>query len=152
MFTEVPWYPAGFLIRLNTGDGPVVPNHPTSTATERFGIFAGSGIYGQPGLFGTNWAVADAAGDTDAGVDISTTASGAQLLFTLETDETYSMQLKRRSDGALLYSHSGNLSSPAQVQSTRLKSPYMAMAVETDSWAFQCNRPASAVLLQRPER
>jgi hypothetical protein len=111
LFPEVPWFPAGFFIRLNTGNGPVVPNHPTSTATERFGFFAGTGVYGQPGLFGANWAVADAAGDTDAGVDVSATASGAQLRFTLDTDETYSMELKRRSDGALLFSRSGNLSS-----------------------------------------
>jgi hypothetical protein len=107
---EVAWYPAGFLIRLNTGHGPAVPNHPTTTATERFGIFAASGTYGGPGLFGDNWAVADAEGNTDAGVNVSTTTSGAELRFKLETNETYSMELKRLSDGALLFSRSGNLS------------------------------------------
>ncbi len=73
---EVAWSPAGFLIRFNTGQGPVFPDHPTSIASERFGFFAGTSTYGFPGLFGTNWAVADAVGNTDAGVDVSTTASG----------------------------------------------------------------------------
>ena len=107
---EVLWYPAGFLMRLNTGGGPAVPNHPTTSATERFGVFASTGTYGGQGLFGDNWAVADAGGNTDTGVNVSTTASGAELRFTLVTNETYAMELKRLSDGSLLFSHSGSLS------------------------------------------
>jgi len=97
-------------MRLNTGGGPVIEDDPGPTATERFGIFAATGIYGLPGLFGNNWGVADAAGNTDTGINVSTTASGAELRFTLQTAETYLMELKRLSDGALLFSHAGNLS------------------------------------------
>jgi hypothetical protein len=110
MSPEVAWYPAGFLMRLNTGHGPVIPDHPTSTATERFGIFAATGVFGGPGLFDSNWAVADLAGNTDTDIDVSTTASGAELQFTLSTDETYALELRRRSDGALLFSRTGSLS------------------------------------------
>jgi len=111
LFPEVAWYPAGFLIRLDTGHGPAVPGDPTSSGTERFGIFGATGVYGQSGEFGANWAVADSAGNTNTGVDVSATSSGAKLQFTLETDETYSMAVKRLSDGAVLFSQSGSLSS-----------------------------------------
>lgn len=110
MTPEVPWSPAGFLIRLNTGHGPVIENDPNSTATERLLMFAGTGLSGTPGLFGNNWGVADAAGYSDTGVTVGTTTAGTEFLFTLQTAETYEMALKRLSDGAVLYSHSGSLS------------------------------------------
>jgi hypothetical protein len=110
LLREIDWSPAGFLIRMNTGGGPVDPNDPNSTAKERFGMFANTGVYAFPGLFGNNWAIADGSGNNDTGVAVSATTSGAEFQFTLQTPESYAMAVKRLSDGAVLFSSTGSLS------------------------------------------
>jgi hypothetical protein len=110
---EDRWFPAGMFMRLNTGGGPAISG---STGVKRFEIFTSTGTYGD-NTYGTQWYINDAASSvaggapTPTGVALSTTASGAKLSFTLLDPETYSMQLTRLSDGALLYSQSGGLES-----------------------------------------
>jgi hypothetical protein len=99
-----PFAPSGFLFRLNTGHGPIVANDPTSTAIERFGLFTTSNFNSG------RWYTTDLAGFADAGIAPSDTAVGTQFRFTLDTAETYTVQLNRLSDGAMLFSRTGSLS------------------------------------------
>jgi hypothetical protein len=107
------WFPAGILMRLNTGGGPAISG---STGVGRFEVFTSTGLYGDY-TYAYQWYINDAASSAQGGVPsptgvaLTSTASGAKLSFTLLDPETYSMQLTRLSDGALLYSHSGNLES-----------------------------------------
>jgi hypothetical protein len=107
---QVDWSPAGIFFRLNTGGAPAIPS---SDALERFGVFVSTGTYGDF-MHASSWFISDAESDvsgvpTATGVALTTTSFGARFQFTLETSETYSVTLSRVSDGALLYSHSGNL-------------------------------------------
>jgi hypothetical protein len=107
------WFPAGILIRFNSGGGPAISG---SAGIKRFELFTSTGTYGD-NTYGFQWYVDDAdssvAGGlpTPTGIPLTTTSEGAKLSFTLLSAELYSMQLNRISDGALLYSHSGNLES-----------------------------------------
>jgi hypothetical protein len=107
------WFPAGILMRFNSGGGPAISG---STGVKRFELFTSTGTYGD-NTYATQWYVNDADSSVTGGqpvatgVQLTTTSSGAKLSFTLVSAESYSMQLTRVSDGSLLYSHSGNLES-----------------------------------------
>ncbi len=90
---------AGFVIRLNTGGGPL-----TQTGVrERFAIFATSNF-----LSG-GWAAADASGDSSLGLSSSATRSGAEFRFTLTAAETYRFDLLPLAGGAPLATKTGSL-------------------------------------------
>lgn len=98
--------PAGFLIRLNSGGGPVISGSPTS-GRERFGIAATSDF-----LSG-RWFTSDLSGSKDTGLASSVTTSGAEFRFQLQTAESYVAEILRLDDGQVLFSQSGMLSAPA---------------------------------------
>ena len=100
-----PFSPAGFLIRLNAGGGPVITGDPT--VRERFGLFVTSGFNSD------NWTTSDSTGLVDSGVDASDTITGAQFRFTLTSTDTYSFELVRLADGHTFASRSGTLVVPA---------------------------------------
>jgi hypothetical protein len=107
---EDRWFPAGIFIQFNSGSGPAVSG---STGVKRFELYTSTGTYTN-NTYGTRWYINDGSTGggvtpTPTGVPLSTTASGAQLTFTLLSAETYSMQLKQLSNGAVFYSQTGTL-------------------------------------------
>jgi hypothetical protein len=96
-----PFSPSGFIIRLNTGGGPI--SQPD--VTERFGFFTTFGFNGG------NWSLTDAAGLGDTGLASVQTTAGATFRFTLTAAETYSLEILSLSGGAPLLTHAGSLAS-----------------------------------------
>jgi hypothetical protein len=94
---------SGFLIRMNTGGGPVIESDPLPGVEERFGLFITSNFNNG------RWAVTDSAEFTDTGLDPSATASGARFRFTLDSSESYKAEFVRLSDSQVLFSRSGTL-------------------------------------------
>jgi hypothetical protein len=92
----------GYLVRLNTGSGPKIASNPD--VFERLGIFALDGFLQQ------RWARADASGNIDTGLSTMATTSGARLSVTLQSAESYLLQLLPLGGGSPLYSATGNLS------------------------------------------
>ncbi|HEX6961322.1 MAG TPA: hypothetical protein VF175_05600 [Lacipirellula sp.] len=93
---------AGFVIRLNSGGGPLAQ----SGVEERFAIFASSNF------LGGGWAAVDAGGESALGFPSSQTRSGAEFRFTLTGAESYRLDLLPLNDGAPLASKTGSLARP----------------------------------------
>jgi hypothetical protein len=93
----------GYIIRFNSGAGAKLPSNPN--VHERLGFFAFDGFNSG------HWNRADGAGSIDTGLATSATTSGAMLRLTLQTAETYLLQILPVSGGSPLYSVSGNLAS-----------------------------------------
>jgi hypothetical protein len=94
----------GFIIRLNSGSGAKIASNPN--VRERLGLFA---------LFGFNqgrWNLTNAGGAVDTGLNSSATATGAMLRITLQSTESYSLEILPTAGGAPLYSSIGNLANP----------------------------------------
>jgi hypothetical protein len=98
-----PDAPSGFVIRLNTGGGPV----SQTGVTERFGFFTTFGFNGG------NWTVTDSVGLTDSGLSSAETTTGATLRFTLSGAETYTLSILPLGGGTPLLTHSGSLANAA---------------------------------------
>jgi hypothetical protein len=99
-----PFSPAGFILRLNSGGGPVISGDPS--VKERFGLFVTTGFNGD------NWTITDSAGLTNTGVAANDTTTGAQLRFTLTSTSAYSFELTRISDGHVFVNRTGSLAAP----------------------------------------
>lgn len=95
-----PFSAAGFLIRFNTGGGPVTD---LSDVQERFGVATTSGFNGD------RWFSTDADGILDTGVADAATATGAALHFTMHDSERYTAEIVRLGDQATLFSRTANL-------------------------------------------
>ncbi len=91
--------PSGFVIRLNSGGGPVTQ----TGVTERFGFFTTFGFNSG------NWSITDSAGLSDLGLPSTQTTSGATLHFTLTSDESYSLEIFPLTGGAPLAATTGML-------------------------------------------
>jgi hypothetical protein len=92
--------PSGFIIRLNSGGGPVTK----SGVSERFGMFTTAGY-----LQG-NWAVGDVSGKSDLGLSSVQTTAGATFRFTLTDSETYKLEVLPLGGGVPLATRTGSLS------------------------------------------
>jgi hypothetical protein len=101
--------PAGIIMRLNSGGGPV-----GTGVNERFGMFASAGFNND------QWAIADMAGVTDLGVSTAATAIGATFRFTLDTAETYNFELLPLAGGPALTTRTGSLASVGIVDSLEI--------------------------------
>jgi hypothetical protein len=101
--------PAGVIIRLNTGGGPV-----GTGVNERFGLFASAGFNSE------HWALADMAGVSDLGLSSTTTAVGATFRFTLTTAESYAFELLPIAGGSALITRTGNLAGVGAVDSLEI--------------------------------
>ena len=100
-----PFAPAGYLLRLNAGGGPLIAGDPT--VIERFGLFVTSGFNSD------NWTTTDSAGFVDSGLNADDTITGAEFRFKLTSSDSYSFELVRLSDGHILFARSGMLAAPA---------------------------------------
>ena len=98
-----PFAASGFLIRLNTGQGPIIDSAPDPNVKERFGISASSNFNGG------RWHAVDSDGFTDTGVSELATSSGAHFQFTLLSAETYSVEFRHLSNGQILFTRSAEL-------------------------------------------
>jgi hypothetical protein len=94
----------GYIIRLNSGGGPKLATNPN--VYERLGFFA------QSGFNQSDWNITNSAGSNDTGLSSNATTSGAILRLTLQSAETYSLQILPLSGGNPLYSATGSLASP----------------------------------------
>ncbi len=103
--------PAGFLFRLNTGGGPYNAGSSYSNVKNRLDVFTTAQLNEFHQVVGGNWTITDASGSYDSGLTPSDTTSGTEFVFTLTAPESYSLQFKRLSDGAVVLSHSGSLES-----------------------------------------
>jgi hypothetical protein len=92
--------PAGYLIRLNTGGGPVRDGNGVA---QRFGIFTTSGY------INGRWATTDSAGNLDSGLSSTETTSGATFRFTLTATEAYLFEILPLGGGPALFTKSGTL-------------------------------------------
>jgi hypothetical protein len=101
--------PAGIIMRLNSGGGPVGMG-----VSERFGIFASAGFNNE------QWATADMAGITDLGVSTDATANGSKFRFTLNTAETYTFELLPIAGGPALTTRTGSLAGAGAVDSIEI--------------------------------
>jgi hypothetical protein len=95
-----PLAPSGFIIRLNSGAGPVTK----PGVSERVGFFTTFGFNRG------NWSTADSAGVTDTGLSSGQTTSGATFKLTLTDPESYSLEILPLGGGSPLAIHSGSLS------------------------------------------
>jgi hypothetical protein len=91
--------PSGFVIRLNSGGGPVTQ----TGVTERFGFFTTFGFNSG------NWSINDSVGLSDLGLPSAQTTSGATLRFTLTGDESYLLEILPLAGGSPLASTTGML-------------------------------------------
>jgi hypothetical protein len=94
-----PFAPSGYVIRLNSGGGPVTH----SGVTERLGFFTTFGFNG------SNWSIADSVGLTDTGLASMDTTSGATFKVTLSSAESYTLSILPLGGGSPLLSFNGNL-------------------------------------------
>ncbi len=101
--------PAGIIMRLNSGGGPV-----GTGVNERFGIFASAGFNND------QWAIADWAGVTDLGVSTAATAIGSKFRFTLDTAQTYTFELLPIAGGPALTTRTGSLAGIGVVDSLEI--------------------------------
>ena len=101
--------PAGIVMRLNSGGGPV-----GTGVNERFGMFASAGFNND------QWTIADMAGTTDLGVSTTVTAIGASFRFTLDTAETYTFELLPVAGGPALTTRTGSLAGVGVVDSLEI--------------------------------
>jgi hypothetical protein len=90
----------GYIIRLNSGGGPKTPANPN--VTEQLGLFA------QDGFNQGNWTRSDLTGNVNTGLGSSATTSGAVLRLTLQSAESYLLQVLPLGGGNPLYSATGN--------------------------------------------
>lgn len=95
--------PSGFLLRLNTGGGPVIDSDPIPGVSERFGIFSTSNFNG------SRWFTTDSDEFTDTALPSSETSVGATFQFTLTGNDAYVAELVRLSDSQVLFSRTGAL-------------------------------------------
>jgi hypothetical protein len=91
--------PSGFVIRLNSGGGPVTH----SGVTERFGFFTTFGFNSG------NWSIKDSVGLSDLGLPSTQTTGGATLRFTLTGDESFSLEILPLAGGVPLAATTGML-------------------------------------------
>lgn len=91
--------PSGFVIRLNSGGGPVTQ----AGVTERFGFFTTFGFNSG------NWSIKDSVGLSDLGLPSAQTTGGATLQFTLTSDESYSLEILPLAGGSPLAAATGIL-------------------------------------------
>jgi hypothetical protein len=91
--------PSSYVIRLNSGGGPVTQ----AGVTERFGLFATFGYNGG------NWSTTDSSGLTDLGLASAQTTNGATFRFTLTGEESYSLEIQPLGGGAPLAVATGQL-------------------------------------------
>lgn len=91
--------PSGFVIRLNSGGGPVTQ----TGVTERFGFFTTFGFNSG------NWSTNDSVGLSDLGLSSAQTTSGATLQFTLTGNESYSLEILPLTGGSPLAAATGML-------------------------------------------
>jgi len=94
----------GYIIRLNSGGGANLPSNPN--VSERLGFFADFGF--NEG----NWNRTDASGENDTGVSSAATTSGALLQVTLQSPETYLLEILPLGGGDAFYSATGSLANP----------------------------------------
>lgn len=92
---------SGYIIRFNSGGGAKLSNSPN--VFERIGLFAFDGFNSG------HWNRADNAGNSDTGIATSVTTAGAVLKLTLQTPETYLLQIVPLAGGAPFYSATGSL-------------------------------------------
>jgi Dockerin type I domain len=93
----------GYIIRLNSGGGAKLPGNPN--VYERLGFFAFHGFHQG------RWNRTDATGVNDTGLLSTVTTSGAVFRVTLQTAESYLMEILPLGGGSPLYAASGNLAS-----------------------------------------
>lgn len=93
----------GYVIRLNSGGGAKLATNPT--VYERLGFFA------YDGFNQGNWNRADASGSVDTGLGHPATTAGAIFQVTLQSAESYLLQILPLNGGNPLYTASGNLAS-----------------------------------------
>jgi hypothetical protein len=98
-----PFAASGYIIRLNSGGGPITQ----AGVTERLGFFTTFGFNGG------NWSVTDSVGLTDSGLSSVETTAGATLRFTLSGAEIYTLSILPLGGGTPLLTHSGSLAHPA---------------------------------------
>ena len=98
-----PFVPAGFVIRLNKGGGPVVDSDPLPGVTDRFNLIAASNFNEE------RWYVVDSEPFIDTGIAPGVTAVGTNFTFTLTGAESYAMEFRRLSDNQLVYARTGAL-------------------------------------------
>ena len=102
-----PFAPSGFLIRLNTGQGPIIENAPDPDVEERFGIFTTSNFNNG------RWYTTDINQFTDTGVtELATSSGGAVFHFALLSAESFTVEFRRLSDGQVLFSRTAELNNP----------------------------------------
>jgi hypothetical protein len=94
----------GYIVRLNSGGGPKIGSFPN--VRERLGLFATDGFNQD------RWNRTDASGVTDTGLPTNSTTSGARFRVTLQTAESYLLEILPLSGGAPLYTATGNLANP----------------------------------------
>jgi hypothetical protein len=75
----------GYIIRLNSGGGPKIPANPN--VNERLGFFA------QDGFNQGNWSRVDLNGTVNSGLASSATTAGAVFRVTLQSAESYLLQI-----------------------------------------------------------
>lgn len=93
----------GYVIRLNSGGGAKIASNPN--VHERFGLFTFDGFHQG------KWHETNASGTVDTGLSSTATTSGAVFRFTLESPESYTIELLPLGGGAPLYSAGGDLAS-----------------------------------------
>lgn len=98
-----PFDSSGYLLRLNTGGGPVINSNPIPGVVERFGLFTTSNFNDG------RWYTTDSVAFTDTAIETTKTDSGTQFRFSLTGTETYEVELIRLSDGVSLFSRNGSL-------------------------------------------
>jgi hypothetical protein len=98
-----PFASSGFLIRLNSGEGPIIKSTPLPGVVEKFGLFAASN-FNDGRLYTT-----DSVSFTDTGVAPAATAVGTTFTFRLTDVDAYTLELRRIEDNQILFSRSGTL-------------------------------------------
>ena len=91
----------GYIIRLNSGGGPEIASNPN--VYERLGFFA------EYGFDQGDWHLTDASGSNDTGLGSNATTSGAVFRVTLQSAESYLIEILPLAGGSPLYSATGDL-------------------------------------------
>ena len=92
---------AGYIIRLNSGGGPKIASNPN--VYERLGFFAAYRLQNE------NWHLTDVSGSNSTGLRSNETTSGAVFSVTLQSAESYLLEISPLGGGSPLYSATGNL-------------------------------------------